>query len=254
MLENDLIFTQTNGVRLIKFNRPAKKNAINRNMYETLTRVLNEDAENDKIVVTIITGAGDYYSSGTDLMDTPKNSDNGLEKRFQIVKNTVDAIINYPKLLIAVVNGPAVGIAATTAALCDIVYASDRATFDTPFVKLGLCAEGASSFTFPSILGKSKASEVLLLNHKLTAQEAYQFNFVSKVIPHNEINNFIQSLKQFGQLSPNSVKITKNLITRNFKHILKECNTVECNQLIECSQSEEFINNVMKFMSRKSKL
>lgn len=251
-----MIFTQSNGVRLIKLNRPAKKNAINRNMYETLTRVLNEDAENDKIVLTIITGVGEYYSSGTDLMDAPKSDeeDQGMDKRFLTVKRTVEAMINYPKLLVAVVNGPAVGIAATTLALCDIVYASDRATFETPFVALGLCAEGASSFTFPSILGKSKANEMLLLNHRLTAQEAYQFNFVSKVIPHSELNQFIEELKKFGTLSINSVKTTKALLTRNFKHVLRDCNSMECNQLIECSQSDEFIETIMKFMSRKSKL
>lgn len=165
----------------------------------------------------------------------------------------VTAFINYPKIIISVVNGPAIGIAATTAALCDIVYASDRAIFDTPFLKLGLCCEACSSYTFPAILGRSKASEVLLLNHKLTAQEAYLFGFVSKVIPHDQLNEFIIDLHKYGSLSPNSVKLNKKLITRNFT-TLNECNNIETKALHQCVDSEEFNAAIMKFLKRRSKL
>ncbi|CAG9770408.1 unnamed protein product [Ceutorhynchus assimilis] len=238
------------GVRKILIDRPEKHNALSQIMYKTLTDTLNQDAKDDKIIVTIITGAGQYYSSGNDIKDQ-MNSDLPFEEKLNFAKDLIQAFIDYPKILIAVVNGPAIGIAATTAALCDIVYASEKAIFDTPFINLGLCAEGASSYTFPGILGRSKASEALLLNKKITAQDAYKFGLVSEVIAHDKIEGFIESLHQYGSLPLNTVKLNKKLIMHNLKNILTDANIREFEGLNECVYSEEFGQAVARFMSKK---
>lgn len=244
---NDILTTLKNGVRKITFNRPQKKNALNKQMYLKLIDLLNGDAKKDDVIITIITGNGDFYSSGNDFSEA--SNETGLAT----VKNLVQAFIDYPKPIIAVVNGPAIGIAATSAALCDVIYCSDKAYFQTPFVKLAICAEGASSYLFPRLLGRSKASELLLLGEKLSAQEAYNFGFVSKVIPHEEIQTFTDSLYKYGSLPLNSVKVIKDLIMINLKNTLSDCNKREMLSLVECLKSDEFSQAFMNYFS-KSKL
>lgn len=249
MTSQSLLLSLTKGVRKIVFNRPEKKNAFNPDIYRGLAEVLNTDAKNDNVVATVITGAGEYYSSGNDLKSAMLEGGTT-----DLAKNLIQAFIDYPKILIAVVNGPAIGIGATSAALCDVVYASEKAWFDTPFVRLGLCAEAGSSYTFPSILGRSKASELLLLNKRLSAQEAYHFGFVSQVIPHKDLNNFIGSLDQYGSLPVNIVKINKELVMRDLRETLTKRNETEMESLKVCLESEEFAQATLSFMQRKSKL
>ncbi|KAJ8953202.1 hypothetical protein NQ318_003241 [Aromia moschata] len=232
MDNNFILIDHKDGVRTIRLNRPDKKNAMCTSMYRTLTSVLNDDAKDDKVVVTILTGCGGYFTSGNDIK-TGLSEDISTETRLKIVQDMVTAFIDYPKLLIAIVNGPAIGIGATMAVLCDIIYVTDKALFDLPFVKLGLCAEAASSFTFPYILGRSKASEMLYLNHQLDAREAYHFGLVSKVIPHDQLDNFINELRRYGRLPVNSVKLNKKLVMASLKAILSECNQREMEQLSE---------------------
>ena len=92
------------------------------------------------------------------------------------------AFIDFPKPLVVLVNGPAVGISVTVMALCDAVYATDRATFHTPFTILGQSPEGCSTVTFPQAMGHAHASEMLLFNKKITASEAKERGIVSEVI------------------------------------------------------------------------
>uniref|UniRef100_A0A6P7GZP6 Enoyl-CoA delta isomerase 2, mitochondrial n=1 Tax=Diabrotica virgifera virgifera TaxID=50390 RepID=A0A6P7GZP6_DIAVI len=240
------------GVKTITINRPKKKNALNRDMYLRIGEILNEDAKNDEIVVTILTGAGDYFTSGNDLSSISFNS--GPDEAIKPVEDMVKAFINYPKLIICIVNGVAIGIGATIVALCDIVYASDKAAFDTPFLKLGLCVEGTSSLNFPLILGRSLASEIFFLNRRLTAQEALHYGLVSRIIPHNDLNNYINDLHKYGKLAVGTVKRNKAAIMANFRQQFHECNKRELEVLKECVNSEDFAKSMAQWFASRSKL
>lgn len=251
--------TLKNGVKIIKFNKPQRKNAINRQIYIKLTETLNQDSLDESVIVTIITGEGEYFTSGNDIKDamqlsTGADPEAARVEANQVFKNLIQAFINYPKLLIAVVNGPAIGIGATMVGLCDVVYASDRATFHTPFVSLGLCCEGCSSYVFPMNMGRSKASEMLLLGRKITSQEAYASNLIARVIPHEKLEQLFDDLQLYGTLPLQTLAVNKKLIVDGFKKTLHNCNDQECIALLERTDSEDFYNAMAAFMSRKSKL
>ncbi|KAK6630754.1 hypothetical protein RUM44_002923 [Polyplax serrata] len=246
---------------------PSKKNAINGAMYKGITKALETISEDDDVSITVITGTGDYYSSGTNLKDGLGQSLGEMDGALVALSDTlkqvitnyrrfISAFITHKKILVAVVNGPAIGIAVTTLALCDIVYCVDTATFQTPFTRLGMVAEGCSSYTFPRIMGAAKANEMLLFNKKITAKEAYEVGLVSHVYTKDEMDNIVwpDLKKNAMELPLNSLKYSKQMIRKFDEACLHEANRQECERLEERWKSEDCMNAIMSFMTHRSKM
>ncbi|EMP36675.1 Enoyl-CoA delta isomerase 2 [Chelonia mydas] len=221
--------TTTDNITKIMLNRPEKKNAITTQMYREIIQALEEAAKDDS-VITVITG-----------------DDNKTQIYFEnfLPQNFVNHFIDFPKPLIAVVNGPAVGISVTLLGLFDIVYATDRATFHTPFSELGQSPEGCSSYMFPKIMGLSKANEMLLFNKKLTAGEVCAQGLVTEVFPDRAFQKEVwMRLKAYANLPKNSLALSKQLIRGVEKEKLHAVNRQEC----------ELLTERMNFFGKKSKL
>uniref|UniRef100_A0A8I3X0A0 Enoyl-CoA delta isomerase 2 n=1 Tax=Callithrix jacchus TaxID=9483 RepID=A0A8I3X0A0_CALJA len=202
-----LMVTSEDGITKITLNRPAKKNAINIEMYHEIMRALKAASKDDSSI-TVLTGNGDYYSSGNDLTNFTDIPPGGVEEKAKnsaiLLREFVGCFIDFPKPLIAMVNGPAVGISVTILGLFDAVYASDRATFHTPFSHLGQSPEGCSSYTFLKIMGPAKATEMLVFGKKLTAGEACAQGLVTEVFPDSTFQKEVWTrLKAFAKLPPN---------------------------------------------------
>ncbi|CAL1536535.1 unnamed protein product [Lymnaea stagnalis] len=252
-----LKITRENKVFHIQFNRPAKKNAITWQMYKGIGKAFKEAAEDDAYSIAVISGTGDYYCSGNDLSNftnvTPEQIPKMASEGRAVLEEFVNAFIDFPKPLIALVNGPAVGIGVTPLPLCDVVYATDLATFHTPFSALGQSPEACSSYTFPKIMGYSKANEMLLFNKKITAAEAKQVNLVSEVFLNDSfVRETSTRIQQFAKCPPQSLRLSKILNRSSELELLKKVNKEECKLLEERWQSKECINAVMAFFSRKS--
>ncbi|NXX45416.1 ECI2 isomerase, partial [Tricholaema leucomelas] len=253
-----LLVTSKNNITKIMFNRPDRKNAISHKMYREIMKAL-EEAGKDDSTIAVITGNGDYYSSGNDLNNFANVQPGEVEKMAEdaavLLKEFVDHFIDFPKPLIAMVNGPAVGISVTVLGLCDVVYASDTATFHTPFSHLGQSPEGCSSYLFPKIMGVAKANEMLLFNKKLTAAEACAQGLVTEVFPNRTFQKEVWArLETFSRLPKNSLAVSKQLLRSLEKEKLHEVNKRECETLRERWVSDECVNAIVSFFQRKSKL
>jgi len=250
--------TQEGPIKTILLNRPNKMNAINLEMYDELCRVLTEATDDPKTVITVLTGAGEYYCSGNDLnnfMALSGSMQNMAQRGGDILKKYVASFIDFPKILVSLVNGPAVGISVTVLGLFDAVLASDKATFHTPFTVLGQSAEGCSTYTFPQMMGPVKANEMLLFNKKLSANEAQQLGLVTQVFPANTFQKDAwEKVKYIASLPPNSLLLGKQLSKGKLRQMLHQVNADECKLLIERWQSDECANAIANFMSRKAKL
>lgn len=254
-VDGDLLSIVEGKIHKIVFNRPDKKNAIKKEMYIAFMDALKEAANNDTSIA-VVTGKGNYYSSGNDLSNLAEIDLNNVaeeaRKGGELLRDFVTSLIDFPKPLIALVNGPSVGIPTTTLGLFDAVYASDKATFHTPFSQLGQSPEGCSSYTFPLILGPALATEMLLFNKKISAQRAMEAGLVSEVFPDGTFEKEAwERLKQLSLLPPQSLRISKNLIRDTNRATYHEVNKRECVDLVERWQSDECKNAVFEFFKSK---
>jgi peroxisomal 3,2-trans-enoyl-CoA isomerase len=252
------------GVALIKFTRPDRYNSFNRDQYEDIAKALEAVTRDDNAVCAVLTGSGKYYSSGNDMSSqtaasasSESDSDDMEAKLTKMTEagasRTVRALIEFPKPLFAAVNGPAIGFAVTTLALCDIVYCSDTATFNTPFMQFGFCAEGCSSLLLPEIMGTSRANEMLLLGKTFTAQEAHQTGLVSQVFPVEQLlAETMKRAKAMAAFPAPALRDTKALMrSAKRKQQLHDVNNAEMKTLVQRFLSPDCQQAVMTFMMQQ---
>lgn len=164
-------------VTTITLNRPEKRNAITTEMYLALREALDAAVACEARIV-ILTGAGGVFTAGNDLDDMRRNAPTGPTPppvRF------LDALTSCDALVIAMVDGPAIGIGTTVLLHCDLVYATQRSSFRFPFIDLGLVPEAASTLLLPRMVGHQRATELMVFGRPFTAEHAYEIGMVNEV-------------------------------------------------------------------------
>ena len=207
---SDILQHTENGVLTLTFNRLERKNSITGAMYGALADALEHSAQDSAVRVALIQGHETVFSAGNDIGDflhQPPAGEGSPVFRF------LRAIAVFPKPLLAVVCGPAVGIGTTLLFHCDLVYAGDNAAFSMPFVNLGLCPEAASSLLVPQMLGYHRAAEALLLGEPFMAEAALEVGLVNRVLPPTEAAAFAQAQARKLAAKPTSALVeTKRLM------------------------------------------
>ncbi len=185
-----VLVARGDGVTTLTLNHPRRLNGWTLAMMTALREALAAAAADEDTRVVVLTGADPYYSAGVDLSGSLR-LDHPRKLRAAIVAQNralFDLFIDFPKPLIAAVNGPAIGASVTTATLCDAIVASEKATFSTPFAALGVPAEGCSSVQFPRLLGEENARRLLgPEGWKPTGAEAVAIGLAEAVVPHERL-------------------------------------------------------------------
>ena len=208
----DILTSKQNGILVIEFNRPEKKNSITAAMYQMIADAL-KDAQSDVAVrVILFSGKPEIFTAGNDLEDF-MNSSSHIELADRPVAQFMLQLSQATKPVIAAVAGAAIGIGTTMLLHCDLVYAADNAKFSMPFAKLGLCPEFASSMLLPQIVGYQRAAERLFFGESFSAHEAFEMGLVNKVLPPDELLTFakVQATKLVS-LPASSLRTIKSLM------------------------------------------
>ncbi|KAI2615486.1 ClpP/crotonase [Hypoxylon sp. NC1633] len=174
-------------IATITIDNEKKLNALDLKGYYDISKALREVAVRDDIYITVLTGKGRYFSAGADTsIRRNENVDPDVYAHWlrTFVANNLNltrAFYTHPKILVAALNGPAVGLSAAIVAFADFVYCAPHTFLLMPFSSLGLVAEGGASHAMVRRLGISKANEALIQSKRITCEELVQTGFANKV-------------------------------------------------------------------------
>lgn len=209
-----------NKVACIKLNRPEKFNSFNREMALSLQAVLKECAEIKEVRAILITGNGRAFCAGQDLAELTGENAVAMEKILKEHFNPIISLIRYlPKPVVAAVNGVAAGAGANIALCCDVVVASDAASFIQAFSKIGLVPDSGGTYFLPRLIGFQKASALMMLGDKVSAEEAEKMGMLYKVFPAEAFEKeAIQIAETLAAMPTRGLALTKECLNQSMKN------------------------------------
>ena len=207
---SELIVEQAGPLLEITFNRPEKKNALTRAMYDGVEQAFRRADRDPAIRVVLLTGTGDTFTSGNDIKDFQERA---ATRESTHASPFLEALSTLTKPLVAAVNGAAIGVGTTMLAHCDLVIAARSARFVMPFTRLGLVPEAASSLLFPRLVGHQRANALLLLGEPMDAETARDWGLIYQVVSEAELLTTARGVAaRLAELPPEAVRQTKALI------------------------------------------
>ena len=249
LTEEPILVAEHKGILTVTFNRPRKKNALTHEMYTRLVEALEQAKAAPRVRAMCFRGAGQCFCSGNDLADFLTNPPNSEESPvFRFLKGLID----FPKPLVAAVEGAAVGIGTTMLLHCDLVYASETALFQMPFTRLALCPEAASSFLLPRVIGLTRASRLLLLGDSIDANTALKWGLITEMLPADSFEAVVaQRLETLAALPPDAVRAAKALLREPLSEAAHEAVRREVNLFAQRLASEEAAEALQAFLERR---
>lgn len=252
-MSNTVLLNKENGVGYIQFNRPEKYNSFNREMALALQAHLDDCGNDDNIRCIYITGNGKGFCAGQDLAETadPKNVD--FEKIVTEHYNPViQKIRSIEKPVVAAVNGVAAGAGANIALACDIVVATNSASFIQAFSKIGLIPDSAGTFFLPRYIGMQRAAALMMLGEKVSAQDAVQMGMIYKAFADDSFENESKQLAEtLAQMPTKGIGLTKRLLNQSYNNNLEEQLQMEMKVQVEAGNSEDFVEGVNAFIEKR---
>ncbi|MCB1614910.1 MAG: enoyl-CoA hydratase/isomerase family protein [Pseudomonadales bacterium] len=236
-----------NGVLVITFNRPSKKNAFTNESFLAARDAFRRANENNDVAVVVITGAGNDFTSGVDLASFGGNPDE--TPPFELM---MDEIVALEKPLIAAAKGAAVGFGATALFHCDVVYVGESLKMRLPFVNLGLVPEAACSYLMQVALGTQIAAELLFTAEWINAERAVETGIARQSFPDEQLlDHAIRKAEEMAQWPVNSLKLTKRCLKQAHMKGIAAAREIEMQGMMALAGSPENVEAIMAFLEKR---
>jgi enoyl-CoA hydratase/carnithine racemase len=247
---SDIVTERSTSVLRIQLNRPEKKNAMTSHMYVTLADLLNGAANDDQVRVVLWHGAGDSFCAGNDIEDflktPPVSGDESPQARL------MKALVNFDKPLVAAVHGAVIGGGTTMLTHCDFVYAGESAKFQMPFINLGVAPEFGSSYSIPALVGRIRASELILLGVPFGAARAAELGIVTRVVPDPKLLiTATETAQQLAAKPAGALRACKRLLRRSAREPLEQAIRVENEEFAVLVRSADTKEALTAFLEKR---
>ena len=243
-----IIYKKKDKVLWLTLNRPEVLNALNRAMWRELTQALDLAEKDDGVRVVIITGAGRAFCAGDDINDLATIKDAFDAKAyFKEIAEAVRKVQCFRKPVIAAVNGLAYGGGCEMTMVCDVVIASENARFAQPEGKIGAWPPLAA-VRLPSIIGKTKAMEIMLTGEPIDAEEAERIGLINKVVPSAKLEEAATEMaRKIVRVAPLSAELIKTTVNKKIEDME---DVVDATALL--FSSEDLREGAMAFLEKRA--
>lgn len=248
-----LQLSQKQTLGIITFNRPDVFNSFNRELALAVQKALDDYASDSSIRAIMVTGIGKAFCAGQDLQEAI--DDNGMEIK-QIVDEHYNPIIrkirSIEKPVLAAVNGVAAGAGANIALACDVAVATQSASFIQAFSKIGLVPDSGGTFTLPRMIGFQKASSLMMLGDKVSAEDAERMGMLYKVFPDEQFAEESEKLGlKLASMPTRGLAYTKHLLNQSLTNNLDEQLELEKDWQFKATETTDYKEGVQAFLEKR---
>jgi enoyl-CoA hydratase len=251
MAENVLL-ERRGRIAVVTINRPDKLNALNIATRKELADTLDALRNDEEIRVVVITGAGEKaFVAGADINEFAGRT--AVQQRAVMkAKSIFTAAEEFPKPLIAMINGFCLGGGCELALACDIRIASDRAKFGQPEINLGIIPGGGGTQRMTRLIGEGMAMQLILTGEIITAQEAHRLGLINEIHPAQELEARTMELaNKIAEKSPVALSMAKTSVKNAARSNLREGLDREVDLFALCFSSEDKEEGVRAFLEKR---
>lgn len=212
-----IVETDEEGVASVCLNRPERLNAWSEDLSAALLEALDKIAADPAVKGVVLTGRGRAFSAGADLKDPQTHRVDSIEEALESPsargRPIFDLVSHYDKPILCAVNGYAIGVGCLVPLCCDFIYAARSAQFQLPQVSLGILPAYGGALRLVRAVGELNAREMILTGRKITAEEAYHWGLVSRLLSDDELMPVaLQTMRSIVQQPPYAVSFARESI------------------------------------------
>ena len=243
----------TNNVGIIYLNRPDKYHSFIREMALKFQDVINDYKNNDDVRSILITAQGKAFCAGQDLNEAIDPNQPDITQIIEEHYNPIIRIIrSIEKPVIAAVNGVAAGAGASIAIACDIIVASENASFIQAFSKIGLIPDSGATFILPRLIGMQRASYLMLTGDPVSANDAQKMGIVYKVYPTDMfVEESIKLSEKIARMPTKGLGLTKKALNSSLNNNLEEQLELEKKYQTVAANTNDYKEGVQAFLEKR---